>query len=54
MLLTNKTKVVDEWWPWRFGTVIKSTKRTTHVRWLGGDVWKYDRTHMKFLKRHKL
>ena len=45
-----KSRVFDKWWPWRTGVVIKVCKTRLHVRWLdNGEIWKYDKAHMKFL-----
>lgn len=41
--------VRDRWWPWRIGVVSKRSKTRTHVTWLDGEVWNYDRPHARFL-----
>ena len=45
--------IYDSWWPWRIGRIIKRTKTHTHVRWLDGEVWRYDKAHTQFLRRIK-
>jgi hypothetical protein len=43
--------VFDIWWPWRTGTIIKRTKTRLSVRWSDGEVWRYDRQHVRFLRK---
>lgn len=42
--------VFDAWWPWRFGRIIRKRKTALWVRWVDGEVWRYDRAHMQFLR----
>jgi hypothetical protein len=44
-------KVYDTWWPHRFGVIKVVTKTRVVVEWLGGEVWRYDQAHTKFLRR---
>ncbi len=48
-LPTLLQRVHDSWWPERHGDVIKVLKTRVHVQWLDGEVWVYDREHLKFL-----
>jgi hypothetical protein len=47
--------VVDRWWPHRVGEVVRRLKTRLHVRWLDGEVWRYDAAHARFLEpsRHR-
>ncbi len=40
----------DRWWPWRGGVVLHRTNDRAIVRWDDGEVWRYDRAHLKFLE----
>jgi hypothetical protein len=44
--------VVDRWWPWRYGTVIKA-RPVLLIKWDDGEVWRYDRAHQVFLSKVK-
>jgi hypothetical protein len=44
-------RVVDRWWPWRMGRIVKRTKTTAHVRWSDDmTTERYDRSHLQFLR----
>ena len=43
-------KVVDRWWPWRVGVIIKRGKSSCAVQWMDGEIWRYDRSHIQFLR----
>ena len=51
--MTLKCVVYDTWWPWRVGVVSKVLKTGVHVTWSDGEVCRYDKAHLKFLKRLK-
>jgi len=42
--------VVDRWWPYRVGTVVRRLKTRLHVRWSNGEIWSYDAAHARFLE----
>ncbi len=43
-------RVSDCWWPWRVGVVVQRLKTVARVRWSDGTVWRYDRSHLRFLR----
>jgi hypothetical protein len=45
-----RQKVLDSWWPWRIGTVIRVGKTRVRVRGQDGVEWSYDKPHMQFLR----
>lgn len=44
-------RVVDRWWRWRNGFVVKRSKSSVWVRWEDGQTWRYDRAHQQFLEK---
>jgi len=42
--------VIDRWWPYRVGTVIRRLKTRLHVLWTDGEIWSYDVAHARFLR----
>jgi hypothetical protein len=49
----TKQRVFDCWWPWRTGRIIKHTSIYVIVQWSDKEIWRYDKSHLKFLKRVK-
>ena len=46
----KKKQVYDRWWPWRAGVVTRRTQSSVWVRWVDGEIWRYDRAHQLFLE----
>jgi hypothetical protein len=44
--------VVDRWWPYRVGMIVRRLKTRLHVRWSNGEIWRYDAAHTQFLSRY--
>lgn len=42
--------VYDVWWPWRLGRIMRRLKTCTYVRWSDGEIWRYDKAHLKYLR----
>lgn len=38
-------RVVDTWWPLRYGVVVKVLKTRVKVKWGDGTLWTYDKAH---------
>lgn len=49
--LAIRTRVIDTWWPWRFGRVVARSATRLTVRWSDGEIWRYDSAHARFLTR---
>lgn len=50
-VLINGVRVYDMWWPYRMGVVMSVEKTGLHVKWSDGEVMRYDKSHMKFLRK---
>lgn len=49
--LKQRTVVLDRWWPYRRGVIVKRLKTRLRVQWSDGEIWTYDLPHMQFLER---
>ncbi len=47
----RRDRVYDSWWPGQVGIVAAASLNFVLVRWSGGKTWRYDRPHMKFLRK---